>query len=84
MRGQNFAHLKMCGGTLCIDEDSEAYKSMLPKKYQEPRVDDAGRIVLPGGVRKGLKNTDLVEYWMVSNEQYVISVTKAAPISRVE
>ena len=84
MKGHNFGHLKVRDRMLYIDEESETYKNMLPKIYQEPRVNDFGCIVLPSDIRKELKNTDLVEYWKISNEQYIITVTKSPPVSRKE
>ena len=83
-KGQNFSHLKVRNGMLYVDEESEAYENMLPKKYLAPRVDDSGCIVLPRDIRSNLKNTDDVEYWKVSEDMYVITVRKPAPISRAK
>lgn len=83
-KGQNFSHLKVRNGMLYVDEESEAYKNTLPKRYLAPRVDDFGCIVLPREIRNNLKNTDDVEYWKVSEDMYVITVRKQAPISRAK
>lgn len=83
-KGQNFSHLKVRNGMLYVDEESEAYKNILPKKYLAPRVDDSGCIVLPQEIRNNLKNTDDVEYWKVSDEIYVITVTKPPLVSRTK
>jgi GTP-binding protein EngB required for normal cell division len=76
MRGQNFGHLNVRNGMLYVDEESEAWKNMLPKILQDPRIDDFERIVLPKKVRNELRNTDLVEYWKISDKQYVVLITK--------
>jgi bifunctional DNA-binding transcriptional regulator/antitoxin component of YhaV-PrlF toxin-antitoxin module len=82
MKGQNFGHLNVRNGMLYVDEESEAWQNMLPKILQDPRVDDFERIVLPLKIRKELKNTDIVEFWKISEKQYVVLITKPDPVNR--
>lgn len=77
--GQDFRYLKVRNGMLYIDEESEAWKNMLPKNYQPPYVDDLGRIVLPKTVCRHLKNSDRVDYWKFDEDNYVVLVTKIHP-----
>ncbi|WP_122279710.1 hypothetical protein [Pseudomonas syringae group genomosp. 3] len=76
MKGHDFSHLKARGRSLYIDEDSDAYRSMLPDRLKEARVDNVGYVILPHEIRKELSSSDLVEYWAVDSEMYVITVMK--------